>query len=750
MKQFTEFGKHYLVEFSKCHAASLSRVGEVQDILLDAARKSDATIIDHHFHQFQPHGVSGVILIAESHFSIHTWPESGYVAVDIFTCGSQLKADRAIEVLKKRFEADEVQVREVPRGTELSDSAIAPAPVHPTPSPLLYTLTLIVAACSIVYELLIAQTVSLLAANTVQWYSMTIGIFLCAMGIGSLLCDKFARGRNPWSVLFVVECLLALVGVLAVPFLRAGHMLSAYVLGNQLFSPAELPFFVSAFTAMAAIGLLTGFEIPLLIRVVNRERRNNLINRVLGVDYLGALIGGVIFPLLLIPYFSVMTIGIAVALVNFLVAMAIQFSRPQRKPWHVPMWLGLSVAVIAAAIFAFAHRKDVQQYFLQKFYYYQFATENLRSLFLPNSDLPEVKRYMSPYQKIDIVQAATTDVAPEILDAYSTKFQERPEYPRGVYLYLNGDFQLFSDTDEIYHEYFAHVPIIRTGKVPRHVLVLGGGDGILIKELLKHPGIEKITHVDLDHVLVKLAEEHPTLLAMNRGSLLDPRVKNVFGDGFQFVRNSSEQFDAVYIDFPYAVDYNLSKLYSKEFYHFVTKIIAPGGFAAVDSPGVGTFTEPDLSGRQFYTTANDWPFYGQTLKAAGFRSIVPYVSNLEADNERALQIVRESLGPEAVDLDGNPFSLTPRESAVQDVMARQMLGAHVYSLQQGFILLGNEDLPEREYWDPGIKLHVLNEMRYRRAFQLPFPPLEEQNRRVVNSIMRPTLPNLPFWFLRMP
>lgn len=752
MKEFTEFGKHFLVELSDCDPSALSDVEAVKAVLLDAARRSDATIIDHHFHQFQPHGVSGVILIAESHFSIHTWPESGYVAIDIFTCGSQLKPRRAISLLRKSFGAKEAMTKTVSRGAALGarPAPAVPASGSPTSSTLLYALTLIIAACSIVYELLIAQTISLLAANTVKWYSLTIGVFLCSMGVGSFLSDSVARRRNPWNVLFWVECSLAIIGFAAVPLLRFGHMFSTYFLGNQAFPIPEIPFFVAAFGTMAAIGLLSGLEIPLLIRIVNRERQKSLVNRILGVDYLGALIGGFAFPLLLLPYFSVLSIGITVAVVNFLMAMAIQFSRPSKKAWHVPAWSAVTAAVLCVAAFGFTRRDDVQQYFLQRFYYSQFMTDSISSLLLPNPDLPRVKRYQSPYQRIDVVESAVEAFPPALLDAYSTKFEENPSYPRGMYLYLNGDFQLVSDTEEIYHEYFAHVPVLRAGQIPRRVLVLGGGDGMLIRELLKYSDIEQITHVDLDPVLVELAETKPLFLEMNEGALLDDRVENIFDDGFQFVRHTQEKFDAIYIDFPYAVDYNLSKLYSKEFYYFVRHALAPGGFGVIDSPGVGTFSEPDLAGRQVIAAENDWPIYGQTLKAAGFKTIIPYVSNLEVENERALELVRSSIEPEALNLDGNPYQLTMREAAVQDLMARQMLASHVYTLQQGFILFSNDDLPARQYNDPGIKLHVLNPLRYRKAFELSFPALPDRNPTAVNSIMKPSLPNLPFWFIRTP
>ena len=111
-----DYGQHYLVDFRGCDPETLRFVGPTREIFLRAARESKATLVGEDFHQFEPEGVSGVILIAESHLSVHTWPESGFAAVDIFTCGEEMDADVAIGVLKAAFRAEEVVVRVHTRG----------------------------------------------------------------------------------------------------------------------------------------------------------------------------------------------------------------------------------------------------------------------------------------------------------------------------------------------------------------------------------------------------------------------------------------------------------------------------------------------------------------------------------------------------------------------------------------------------------------------------------------------------------
>jgi len=110
-----EFGKHYLVEFIGCETEKLKYVKDVKEILLRAARKSQATIVKQFFHQYDPCGVTGIILISESHFSLHTWPEDKYVAFDILTCG-EMYPEKAIEELKASFHPMETKVRVISRG----------------------------------------------------------------------------------------------------------------------------------------------------------------------------------------------------------------------------------------------------------------------------------------------------------------------------------------------------------------------------------------------------------------------------------------------------------------------------------------------------------------------------------------------------------------------------------------------------------------------------------------------------------
>lgn len=109
-------GEHYLIELYECEKEVLNNLGVVTETMQEAARLAGATIIDERFHRFSPQGVSGVVVIAESHLSIHTWPELGYAALDLFTCNHELNIHSALDLLRQTFQTDSVEVRYLQRG----------------------------------------------------------------------------------------------------------------------------------------------------------------------------------------------------------------------------------------------------------------------------------------------------------------------------------------------------------------------------------------------------------------------------------------------------------------------------------------------------------------------------------------------------------------------------------------------------------------------------------------------------------
>ena len=124
LNQKTSLGTHVLVDFYNCNTKSLNDVQFVRESLLEAARIAEAAIVTENFHIFSPHGISGVVIIQESHITIHTWPEYGYAAVDLFTCGSNLKLKNAMLFLKERFQSTTMEFNNIMRGVIKAGKAL--------------------------------------------------------------------------------------------------------------------------------------------------------------------------------------------------------------------------------------------------------------------------------------------------------------------------------------------------------------------------------------------------------------------------------------------------------------------------------------------------------------------------------------------------------------------------------------------------------------------------------------------------
>jgi len=612
----------------------------------------------------------------------------------------------------------------------------APKPSPHASVPVICALSLVLATCSLLYELLIAQTVTLIAGNMVTWYSLTVGVYLAAMGTGAIVFGA-RTSRRPWGwpELFRLEIVLSVLGGSAVLLLHGAH--SLYLVGHAWSAPAwtAFGFFASAILVTILIGLLTGMELPLLIRLGHQAAGGrNVANRVLGWDYIGALVAGVAFPTLLVPNFPLLTIGFVVASINMAAAVFVLLlcvpSGALRR------WGGVVSAVVCGVLgIALWRSPDIEQFILKKYYFYLESAESVRAFLSPLDELPRVVREHSPYQKIDRVHDPHPARYDVLTDAYSTKFQADPNQPTNRYLFLNNALQVSGNYEDIYHEWFAHVPIVIAGQVPREILVMGAGDGLLLRELVKYAEVKRIVHVDLDAMLVRTMATDTVFAAMNDHAFDDPRIETIFADGFQFLRDGSKgTYDAIYLDFPNAEDYNLSRLYSREFYHFVRERLAEDGFVALDAPHMVIEVGHDAFGNPYPMHGGTWGILSNTLRQAGFRTVLPYYSNLESDNPLAYErLVRSEV-----------FQREAPSLATQEDKFNWMLEYVSYfasKLRNSFILARKDvRTPPFEYSAPPVALHVLNAKRFEQSFPAPPSPDALVEARLVNSILRPTLP----------
>lgn len=476
----------------------------------------------------------------------------------------------------------------------MSDIA-APSPNRPLAYALIASV-FVVATCGLVYELLASTIASYLLGDSVTQFSTIIGVYLFAMGVGSW-CSRYVK-RDELRLFIRAEILIALIGGWAAAILF------------MLF-PVVDNFRVALYALVVGIGFLVGLEIPLLMRILKGDFDfRETVSTVLTFDYVGALAASLLFPLILMPYIGMIRTGFLFGFANVAVAIALIAIQPKGRRMPVEMLAGIAVAISLVIGFIGSER-------FQRF-------------------------------------AESASMEEPIIHASSTPFQRIVLTRRGdnISLFLNGNLQ-FSSLDEYrYHEALV-LPALGRVERPRNILILGGGDGLAAREVLRHPDVESVTLVDLDPAITELFSETPMLARLNEGSLADPRMTVINADGFRWVRESDERFDAILIDFPDPTSFSLGKLYTTTFYRSLRQRLAPGGVVSVQS---GT---PYVSPQAYWTIAT-------TLEAAGF-AIRPYHAYVPSFGEWGFILAAEGEVPaQSAILPGGRFVTQATEAAMFD------------------------------------------------------------------------------------
>lgn len=406
----------------------------------------------------------------------------------------------------------------------------------------------VVATCGLVYELLAGTLASYLLGDSVTQFSTIIGTYLFAMGLGSW-CSRYVK-RGELQTFVRVEMLIALIGG------------GSAALLFSLFDRVE-DFRIPLYALVLIVGTLVGLEIPLLMRILkDRLEFGDLVSKVLTFDYVGALAASLLFPLFLVPHLGLIRTGFLFGFANVGVAIALILMLPRRAGLRFELWAGVVIAIALAIGFASAE-------LLQR--------------------LSEVAAYGEP-----IIYATSTPYQRIVL----TKKRD------DLRLYLNGNLQFSSRDEYRYHEALVHPALSRVAHL-RNVLVLGGGDGLAVREILKYPQVGSVTLVDLDPEMTHLFTRSAMLTALNGGSFRSPKVHVINADAFTWLRANRRRFDAILVDFPDPTNFSIGKLYTLTFYRELARALATDGLISVQS------TSPLVAPRAYWTVAT-------TLEAAGF------------------------------------------------------------------------------------------------------------------------------------
>jgi spermidine synthase len=415
---------------------------------------------------------------------------------------------------------------------------------------LLLLSALVVATCGLVYELVAGTLASYLLGDSVTQFSTIIGAYLFSMGLGSF-ASRYVR-RDVLETFIRLEILVGLIGGSSAAVLFLVFSEVAY-------------FRVALYGFTGLIGILVGLEIPLLLRLLeSRLELRELVSRVLAADYLGGLIASLLFPLWLVPRLGLMRTSFLFGIVNVAVAIVLIHRTPEARRRFAH--LTGAIASIVLLVVGFAGADELL-------------------LMSEEGQYPgqPVFARSTAYQRIVVTRQADD-----------------------IRLFLNGNLQFSSRDEYRYHEVLVH-PIMAAVAHPKTVLVLGGGDGLAVRELLKYPQVQSVTLVDLDPEMTSLFRRTPLLAALNGGSLASPKVHVVNADAFVWLKEARGLYDAIIVDFPDPSNYSIGKLYSLTFYRRLSEVLAPDGWAVIQS------TSPYVAPKAFWCVEH-------TLAAAGFET----------------------------------------------------------------------------------------------------------------------------------
>ncbi|ODS32564.1 MAG: spermidine synthase (putrescine aminopropyltransferase) [Candidatus Scalindua rubra] len=406
----------------------------------------------------------------------------------------------------------------------------------------------------IVAEFVLSTLASYLLGNPILQWTVLMSLMLFAMGLGSRV-SKYLLHNLLDKFIFLEFSLSILCGI----SVALCYWVSTFSHNTSLL----------IYSLSLLIGLLIGVEIPLVTRMNEsyEDLRVN-ISSVMEKDYYGALVGGLLFAFFALPFFGLTYTPIALGIINFMVASMLFWKFRHliryKKTIKISFWSITSFFLI----FVFAV-KPIILFSEQKKYKDRIIFEK-----------------QTAYQKIVITQ-------------WKDKY----------WLFINGNEQFSTFDEEKYHEPLIH-PAMSLSKQKKNILILGGGEGLAAREILKYDDVEKITVVDIDPEMTELAQHHPVITKINQNSMVDIRVNIINQDAFVFVENNEEFYDVIFVDLPDPKSVHLARLYSKEFYSLCQHRLNKYGILVTQA------SSPIHSVKSFVCII-------KTMESAGF-TVLPY------------------------------------------------------------------------------------------------------------------------------
>ena len=415
--------------------------------------------------------------------------------------------------------------------------------------------TLLIAICSIIYELIISSISSYLQGDSITQFSITIGLYMSAMGVGSYL-SKFMTKRL-FNKFVYIEMSVGVFGGLSSLILFLANIYT------QIYS-------LIMYGLIVLIGIFVGLEIPILTRIIEQNENNvrkNLAN-IFTFDYMGGLIGSILFPLLLFPKLGFITTALLVGTINGTVALLIVLTYKEQIE-NVRRVKIISIGCLAILVGLLMTAKTI------------------------------TGQIESGLYRDDVILSKQTNYQKIVM----TKHKE------DIRLFLDGNLQFSTQDEYRYHEALVHIPMLYANSHKR-ILILGGGDGLAVREVLKYPEVEEVVLVDIDKEMTELCSQDPQIAKLNHYSLQDPKVTILNEDAYIFVQENEEKFDVIILDFPDPNNETLNKLYTNVFYQYIKYNLTKEGVMVSQS------TSP------YYAKKSFWCIY-KTIKTQ-FDTVLPY------------------------------------------------------------------------------------------------------------------------------
>ncbi len=393
----------------------------------------------------------------------------------------------------------------------------------------------VIAVCGLVYELLGAALSSYLLGGSITQFSLVIGVFLTAMGLGSYL-TRFIEND-------LVDAFVGIqLGIGVTGGFSAASLLGAFAITGHL-----LPILLMS---LSVTGTLVGMEVPLLIRILkDREVLRVTVANVLALDYVGALVASCAFPLFFVPHVGLLRTSFLFGLINISVAaVALRVLRTMlRRKRLLRCLAGFSGGVLTLGLVASG--------------LFTSLTEDL----LYQDNIIMVRQ--TPYQRLVVTR-----------------------WRSDLRLYIDGALQFSTVDEHRYHEPLVH-PAMLSAPGAARVLILGGGDGMAAREVLKYQSVNAVDLVDLDADMIGLFRDRPLLAGLSGNALSDRRLKTHIDDGVKFLERSGDTWDVILVDLPDPNTYSLGRLYSGSFYKLAAQHLAEQGVLATQA--TSPFYAPD-------------------------------------------------------------------------------------------------------------------------------------------------------------